>query len=210
MTQAQIAVKLGKMIQLCCKHEKKKTQFAAQAAKAGRTEVLSKMESESPNKYLELLDAFCSSATARGRPTEDKRFDWNLITVESGGVKDVCQTVSEFLCESDFVDYYMHKAPAYESHLFELELIQFVLCFFFISEIPFKSVSPESVRVRVTNDSCYRRIVSGLDKSGAANKWLTDFGNKEVQRLRAKRLNALGQWSGEFARSSVILSGLTL
>ena len=106
MAQVQIAVKLGKLIQLCCKHDKKKTQFTAQAAKAGRADSLSKMESDSPNKYLELLDAFCNSATTRGRPTEDKRFDWNLISVESGGVKDICQTVSEFLCESDFMDYF--------------------------------------------------------------------------------------------------------
>jgi hypothetical protein len=32
---------------------------------------------------------------------------------------------------------------------------------------------------------------------GAKRKWLTDFADKSVPRTRAKKLNALGQWSGE-------------
>ena len=115
--QVQTALKPSRVLQLCSKHERKKQQFQAQAAKAGKAEELSQMEDSDTMRYLELFEAYCTSSEMRGRPCEAKKFDWSVITSQTSGVRDSCETVSEYLCDIDYVHYYMHKAPGYERAL---------------------------------------------------------------------------------------------
>ena len=95
----------------------KKTQFQAQATKAGKAEELSYMEENDTMRYLELFESFCASSEMRGRPCDSKKFDWSVVSSQTAGVRDSCETISEYLCDADFVHYYTQKAPAYESVL---------------------------------------------------------------------------------------------
>lgn len=115
--QVQTALKPSRVLQLCSKHERKKQQFQAQAAKAGKAEELIQMEDSDTMRYLELFEAYCTSSEMRGRPCEVKKIDWSVISSQTSGVRDACETVSEFLCDVDYVHYYMHKAPGYERAL---------------------------------------------------------------------------------------------
>ena len=110
-------LKQSRVLQLCSKHERKRQQFQAQASKAGKAEDLSQMEGMDTMRYLELFDAYCTSSEMRGRPSDAKKIDWSVVSYQCAGVRDSCETVSEFLCDTDFVNYYMHKAPGYERAL---------------------------------------------------------------------------------------------
>ena len=79
--------------------------------KAGKLATLQAMESE---EYIRLLQAFADTAGVRGRPTENKKFDWSLVEGESSGTRDAQELVSVFLCQEDFIDYYVNQAPHYE------------------------------------------------------------------------------------------------
>jgi len=117
VTQAQTNYKPEKSLQLCAKHQRKQIQFVQQAQKAGKREELITMEKSSPGDYLKLFTTFCNSVVM-GRPTVDsKRFDWSVVKTEVSGTRDSQEMVSVFLCEEDYINYYVNKAPRYERHL---------------------------------------------------------------------------------------------
>ena len=112
--QAQTNYKPDKYLQLCAKHQRKLVQFLQQAQKAGKREELINLEKSSPGDYLDLFTTFCNS-TMMGRPAADsKRFDWSLVKTEVSGTRESQELVSVFLCEEDYINYYVNKAPSYE------------------------------------------------------------------------------------------------
>ena len=100
-------------LQLCSKHDKKEQQFLQQAGKAHKGDDLLSMKQNSPTEYFRLLEKFCET-NVRGRPSDSKRFDWNLVECQKTGSREGQELVVTYKCEEDFIDYFVSKAPAYE------------------------------------------------------------------------------------------------